>query len=124
MLLRLVTMLLAKNNTTSLDFYDHPGSFKPYNTASPSEQAEVLVSILGSLPQRGGIRARAIAFIIPQREKNASESGDQEVREVSIDLHQSRSRQLRQREKGVCTIFQKSSAPMDWQLALVYVASY
>ena len=81
----LITALLARSDTKSLDMYDRPEKFSSgWKQASSEEKANAQKSFLNScLPERNGPRAAAIQYCAPQREKNADEYIDPDLAKVS-----------------------------------------
>ena len=83
-----MTAFFSYKETTSLAIYDKPeknaGGWKK---ASEAEKANVQKSFLkGGLEEREGPRAASIYHVAPQREKNAGEWIDPEVRKVRTPL--------------------------------------
>lgn len=82
----MVEMLYAYSDTTGLEVYNSPGKYYGnWQEAGEAEKEAVMHQrfLKGELVRRGGERARAKRFVIPQRERYAEEESDPVIREVS-----------------------------------------
>lgn len=82
----MITALLARSDTKSIDVYDRPEKFSSdWKMATAEEKTIARKSFLNSsLSERKGARASAFHYCAPQREKNADEYIDPELARVSI----------------------------------------
>lgn len=82
-----LTFRFGRRDTMSLSLYDRPDNNSPaWKKASQQEQMNAQKSWLATpLPVRAGPRSRAIHYCAPQREKNANEYLDPELKEVIVN---------------------------------------
>lgn len=80
--------VFARRDTTSVKPYDDPARHaNGWNAASEHERAMALQSFLSApLPERPGAHARALEFVVPQRERLANEHQLPAVKEVMSSL--------------------------------------
>lgn len=76
---------LARRDTRGLKVYDEPDRYvSGWNKASDRERAMAQKSFLSEpLPRRRGTQAHALRYVVPQRERFASEYQVPKVKEVS-----------------------------------------
>lgn len=94
---------MAFEDTISPDMYKKPEKYATgWSKATPGQKAAAQRSFLTEpLPQREGPRSRAKRYVYPQREKNATEYQDPEIKKVSHILITTLVQYAKESSKGV-----------------------
>ena len=80
----LMTTLIAKKDTKSLEVYDRPEKSAGWDQSTYDEKTKAKRSYLnGNLPQRSGPESKALHWTAPQRERTVDQYLDPKVKEVS-----------------------------------------
>ena len=81
----LMTALMAKNETKSLEVYNRPEKSAGWDQSTDEEKTKAKRSFLnGNLHQRSAPASKALHFVAPQRERSVDQYLDPKLNEVSI----------------------------------------
>lgn len=82
-----LTFRFGRRDTMSLGLYERPDSYSPaWRKASQEEQMNAhKLWLITPLPVRAAPRSRAIHYCAPQREKNANEYLDPDLKQVIVN---------------------------------------
>ena len=81
----LLTALLAKRETKSLEVYSHPEKSPGWDQSTNDEKTKAKRSFLNdSLPHRSAPESEALHWVAPQREWPADQYMDPKLKEVSL----------------------------------------